>query len=308
MTPDFQNHMLLRQLTQHNIAWEQGYPLADCTTHNLGGPAALAVLPLNPQELAIAIRAFAGAPHMVLGGGSNMLIADAGCTTPVVSLGRMSHLSLSGSTITVDAGVASSAVADFALENGLTGAEFLTWLPGSIGGAAFMNARAFGTEMSCILTHALAVSSTGELLNLTCTPEQFSYKNSPFREQHLIVARVSLTLTPADPGTISATMAANREHRRRNGEDLYPSCGCVFKNPLAYGTSAGKIIDDLGLKGFGTPNVWVHKKHANFIVHNGSATATEVRTVMEQVRARVREKLDLELEFEVEFEGDWTSQ
>jgi len=297
----------LHALADEDLHIEEGCPLGTQTTYGLGGRAAMALFPRTPDALARVVARLTqlDTAYSILGGGSNVLMADKGCSVPAVVLSRMSTLSVQDTTITAMAGVLSARIAEEALAHGLTGAEFLTALPGSIGGAAFMNARAFGREMSDILEDALVVDPEGRLSTLTTTPGDFAYKVSPFRSRQLLVARVTLRLAPGDPVAVRAAMEANAAHRRRNGEDRWPSCGCVFKNPYSYGQSAGKIIDDLGLKGFGTENAWVHREHANFIVHNGRATSSEVRWVMEEVRRRVFEAVGVELEFEVEFEGDW---
>ncbi|MBU1241010.1 UDP-N-acetylmuramate dehydrogenase [Myxococcota bacterium] len=296
-------------LENENILVVSDYPLGRNTTYGLGGTAALAVFPENPDQLgaALAMVVRQGLTPDIFGGGSNVLVADCGSTRPTIVLNRMTHIGFSQDRVSADAGVPSSAIAAGALAHSLTGAEFLTDLPGSIGGAAYMNARAFGSEMSQILVSARVVDPLGNVSTLAFTPADFAYKRSPFREKALIVAQVTLALSAGDEATIAAAMEANAAHRRKNEEDKWPSCGCVFKNPMAYGQSAGKIIDDLGLKGFGTDNAWVHRQHANFVVHNGKASSTEVRWVMEQVRQRVLDERGVALEFEVEFEGDWES-
>ncbi len=304
---------LCDELTRRGVPHRVAYPLNTLTTYRLGGPAALALLPSTSEEAARAmelLHKLGLADCAVIGGGSNVLIADGGIPGPTLLLSRLNQCSWEGTSgaplLRLGAGVGSSTVAELALARGYAGAEFLSALPGSIGGAAFMNARAFGAEMGQLLVEARGVTREGALLRLSLRPEEFQYKSSPFRQRELIVTEVTLQLSPGTPEEINAKMEANRAHRKKNGEELYPSCGCVFKNPYHYGISAGKIIDDLDLKGFGTPNVWVHHKHANFIVHNGQATSREVRSVMEAVRAKVKAALDLELQFEVEFLGEWS--
>jgi UDP-N-acetylmuramate dehydrogenase len=217
----------------------------------------------------------------------------------------MSAISIEGTTLVAGAGAECTRMAAEALQAGLTGLEFMHCLPGSAGGAAFMNARAFGQEISGVLDWARVVNRTGNLSRMEVDPSGFAYKHSPFMERGLTVAEVGLGLERGDGKAIEEQMAANETHRRSKGEMDYPCCGCVFKNPTDGDRSAGAIIDSCGLKGLREGGAWVSEKHANFVVHDGGAAPSEIRRLMDRVRATVAERTGRSLAYEVRFLGDW---
>jgi UDP-N-acetylmuramate dehydrogenase len=306
---DLLNH-IETLLSTESIEYKTDYPLKNYSTYKLGGSGVLVIIPKTPLQLSSTIKilnsnGFNSTP--VIGGGSNILISDTGYEIPVILLSSMLNYKVEQDTIVAQGGVLSADIAKIALEYNLSGAEFLTDLPGSIGGASYMNARAFGSEISMILRKATVVDRQGNLFDLKPDQSQFAYKFSPFRKSRLIVCEIHIQLSKGNHEEISLKMENCKETREKNGEKSYPSCGCVFKNPYDYGVSAGKLIDSAKLKGFGTNNVWVHKNHANFIVHNGKATSAEVRKVMEEVQSKIKSQNGVELQFEVEFEGNWNN-
>lgn len=283
-------------------------PLAPLTTYRIGGPADLAVFPANAEDLARAVRllAAAGVPWEVLGGGSNVLISDRGVRGVVVVTTSLDALTVEGTTLRAEAGAASHAVARAALAAGLAGAEFLTWLPGSIGGACLMNARAHGGEVSQVLREARCLRrGDGRAETLALAPDQFAYKRSPFARRGLILVEATLALAPGEPAAIGARMDAIEAARRANHELDHPSCGCVFKNDHRIGRSSGRLIDECGLKGYRVGDAQVSPHHANFVLNLGSATAADVRAVMEHVHATVRRTTGHDLEREVRLLGEW---
>ena len=217
----------------------------------------------------------------------------------------MCRMEVSGLRIRAGAGVESTRLSAIACERGLTGVEFMHCLPGSVGGAAFMNARAFGQEMSRILRRAEVVDRQAGLRVKQTDPADFSYKHSPFMAEGLVVTEVELELDPGSEREIREKMEANERHRRSKGEMDHPSCGCVFKNPTGGDLSAGGIIDRCGLKGSREGSAWVSEQHANFVVHDGKATPLMIRTLMERVRETVKREAGVELGYEVRFLGDW---
>jgi UDP-N-acetylmuramate dehydrogenase len=285
---------------------QRDLPLAPLCTYRVGGPARLAVIPRTSEELAAAVRLFRRreVPFSVLGRGSNVLIADRGLETPLIVTTALDKIQLDGDRILAQGGVPCTRLAAAALQAGLSGLEFFHCLPGSAGGAAFMNGRAFGQEVGQILAWAESVTAEGEIRRCDIDPAAFSYKRSPFMEQNLIVTKVAFRLQPAARSEIRARMEQNEKHRRCKGEMDYPSCGCVFKNTRDLGRSAGAIIDECGLKGFRQGGVWVSHKHANFVVHSGKATAAQIRRLMDQVRNVVQRKTGHLLSYEVRFLGD----
>ena len=282
-------------------------PLAEHTTYRVGGPADLAVFPRRAEELARVVRAVrqADLPLTVLGLGSNVLIADRGIRGVVVLLRDLSHIAVDGPRIRVGAGTDCTTVAARALAAGLTGLEFFHFLPGSVGGAAFMNARAFDQEMSQVWRHARLVTPRGDLVERDYAPEMFRYKHSPLQDSGALAAELTLRLSPGDPEAIRACMARNEEKRRANGELEWPSCGCVFKNDRRFGAPSGRLIDQCGLKGFTIGGARVSPRHANFVVNAGGATAADLRAVIEHVQAEVERRFGHRLDPEVRFLGQW---
>jgi UDP-N-acetylmuramate dehydrogenase len=285
----------------------EDYDLAPHTTYEIGGLADLAVFPLDPEDLrtAVALLDERGYPYILLGGGSNVLISDRGVREAVVFTSDLNRLRVEGHAVLAEAGVESHRVALAALDAGLTGAEFLCWLPGTIGGACYMNARAFGGEISQVLVEARVITRRGEARNARFSPEMFSYKCSPFRESGDLVAEATLWLNAGDAARIRERMEEIERQRRTKHEMDFPSCGCVFKNDHTLGGSSGTIIERCGLKRFRIGDAQVSPFHANFIINHGRATAEEVLRVIAHVRRIVAEQTGHKLELEVQLLGEW---
>jgi len=286
---------------------ERGWPLAACTTYRIGGAAELALFPQDVEQVAAAARLLGelGLPWVVLGGGSNVLVSDRGVRGAVMLTTELSRLSVEGTRLTAGAGADSHQVAVAACEAGLTGAEFLSWLPGSIGGACLMNARAHGGEVSGVLRRAVTVDRQGRVQGEAVTPDQFRYKQSPFSARQLIVAEVTLELAPGDRSQVQRSMDRIEAARRANHEMDFPSCGCVFKNDYDIGVSSGQLIDECGLKGYTVGGACVSPYHANFVINRGDATARDVRAVIDHVQRAVAAATGLTLELEVQLLGQW---
>ena len=286
---------------------EPGLPLAPHTHYGAGGPAELAVLPEDAEETAAALALLAerGCPVTVLGGGTNVLVSDRGVRGAVVLTSALSSLQVEGAEVRAGAGVQSHQVAVAAGAAGLRGAEFLTCLPGSIGGACYMNARAYEGEVSQVLSRATTITPAGEPRERAFAPDQFAYKRSPLQGTGELVVEVTLTLAPGDVQAIGLRMEQIEASRREKHELDFPSCGCVFKNDRRFGASSGALIDRCGLKGYSQGDVQVSAHHGNFVFNTGAASATELRRVMDHLRATVQASTGYTLEFEVQFLGDW---
>jgi len=296
---------LLKALPQNRIV--QSLPLAPLCTYRVGGNADLAVCPRSAHEAAdtIAILSRHGCSYEILGQGSNVLVSDNGVREPMIITTKMNVVELDRNLLIADAGTPCTKLASAAFQAGLTGLEFFHCLPGSVGGATFMNARAFGQEVSQTIEWVDIIKPNGELVRQELTPADFSYKRSPFMDKDVFVARASFRLKTAPRDHIRATMEANETHRRKKGEMDNPSCGCVFKNPYHAGRSAGALIDSCNLKGLRLGRAWVSHKHANFVVHSGKATAAQIRQLMERVRTTVYTRTGVSMDYEVRFLGEW---
>lgn len=289
------------------VPWQRDLPLAPLTTYRVGGPADLAILPRTVAELQATVKAVgvAGVPLHVLGRGSNVLVADSGLRGAVLLLRDLEGVTITGTRLVTGAGADCTRVAALALAAGLTGLEFFHFLPGSVGGAAFMNARAFEQEMSQVWVHGVQVTRAGERVERAYGPEDFRYKFSPLQDSGDLVAELTLALAPGDPEVIAARMAANEAKRRQNGELEHPSCGCVFKNDRRFGAPSGRLIDEAGLKGYRVGGAQVSPRHANFVVNLGDATAAEIRAVIDHVQAEVLRTSGFEMEPEVRYLGEF---
>lgn len=285
----------------------ENYPLAPHTTYRIGGPSDIAIFPRSISDLSRAITLLHqhSFPITVLGGGSNVLVSDRGVRGAVIFLNHFNQREVNGTAVIADAGIPSHQVAVAAQAASLTGAEFLTWLPGSIGGACYMNARAYGGEISNIVSQAKVITPQGDIVNLIVSPDQFSYKQSLFQNSNNIIVEVTLTLKPGQPSSISEKMAYIEAERRTKHQMDYPSCGCVFKNDPQAGISAGKLIEECSLKGFRIGDAQISPYHANFIINLGQATADQVYQVIEHIRKIVADKTQNELSLEVRLVGDW---
>jgi UDP-N-acetylmuramate dehydrogenase len=275
-------------------------PLARHTTIGLGGPAELFVQPKSAKELAQALELARSSDVevRVLGAGSNLLVDDRGVRGLVVHTGALSHvrfLSESG-LVEAGAGVHFPALVRQTASRGLRGLEAGVGIPGSLGGVLTMNAGAYDFAIGPRVVEVEAVSPEKGPMVLARDRIDFRYRSSSFGE-NLVVASAKLRLEPDDPAAIKRDLDRHMRFRKETQPVGVKSAGCIFKNPK--GDSAGRLIDRLGLKGFSVGGARVSEVHANFIVHDGSAKASEVRELIDAVREKVRVETSIVLETEV---------
>jgi UDP-N-acetylmuramate dehydrogenase len=282
-------------------------PMAGHTSFRLGGPADLYVAPRGEAAVREVTSACsrAGVPFFLLGGGTNILVADKGIRGVVVDLTGLTGMEAAGDRLTVMAGSAISGVAEFALSRALTGMEFAYALPGTVGGAIWMNARCYDHEISEVLEYAVYLDDAGALCRRAPDPAEWAYKLSPFQSLRGAILKAGFLLAPGDPVEIERQMAGHHDDRVKKGHFLYPCAGSMFKNNRAFGAPTGRIIDSLGLKGTTIGGAQVAPFHANIIVNKGGATAADVRALIELVEEEVSRKLGLSLEREVILVGEW---
>jgi UDP-N-acetylmuramate dehydrogenase len=284
-------------------------PLARFTTMRVGGPADLFATVHNAFELRALVR-FARSraiPHLVLGRGSDVVISDAGVRGLVIQ-DRAEGSRVEGERYTADAGVPMARAATETQRAGLTGLEFGLAIPGSVGGAVWANAGAHDSDVAAIIESARVLDAAGGEAVLPAAELGLAYRDSRFKhgapgEPRELIVDATFRLAPADPDTIKGRLDEIRRWRQAHQPLGLPSAGSVFRNPP--GDSAGRLIDDAGLKGRRIGGAVVSEKHANFVVNDQKGTATDVRRLMELVRAEVAARSGIELEFEVEFLGDW---
>ena len=280
---------------------EREVPMSKYTTFRIGGNASVMLTPLNDGQLTLIIKKCKkeNIKPFILGNGSNMLICDAGLKTVVINMCRPEpEIKLvNGDTIVCDAGMTMSKVCNFALENGLTGLEFAFGIPGSAGGAAYMNAGAYGGEMKQIVESVTVLTMGGEEKMLSGEESAFAYRTSVYQTLPCVIVKAVLRLQPGDPETIGQTMRTLIEKRKASQPLELPSAGSTFKRPTGY--FAGPLIEQAGLKGCGVGGAEVSKKHAGFIVNTGGATAEDIKKTIAMVQSRVWETSGVRLEPEV---------
>lgn len=279
-------------------------PLAKRTTLRVGGPADLYVEPANEADLAAALQ-FAQAealPVFVLGRGSNLLVRDGGVRGLVLCLAQphFARVEVAGDRLICGAGARLKAVAIEAKRHGLAGLEFLEGIPGSVGGALRMNAGAYGSEMFRVVVSLCCLDYTGAVQELAVADVPSLYRSCPFFKTHIAVSAV-LQGQGSERSAVEARMNEFSQ-KRWASQPAAPSAGCMFKNPAAI--PAGRLVDELGLKGTRVGGARVSHEHGNFIVNDGTATAADVLGLIELVKAKARAERGIELETEVQIIGD----
>jgi len=279
-------------------------PMKAHTTFRVGGPADCLVELENTEQLQKVQHYLAQIeiPYVVLGNGSNVLVSDEGYPGIVLQIGeRMNRIIVDGSCIIAQAGALLSQVARIAMEQGLTGLEFASGIPGTVGGGVVMNAGAYGGEMSQVVMKVTVVNAEGEILELENETMEFGYRHSVIKNQPFTVTEVSFELTEGKRDVIKATMDELAAKRREKQPLEYPSAGSTFKRPE--GHFAGQLIMEAGLRGFQIGGARVSDKHCGFVINTGNATASDIKLLIEEIQTKVKETFRVELEPEVIFLG-----
>lgn len=279
------------------------FDLSAVSSMRTGGKARYAIFPETADDLLHA-AAFAdehGCRAVTAGGTSNLLFPDDASELCVIFTKKLaSSLVFDETSVTVSCGVMLPYLAREAQKRGLSGLEFACGIPGTVGGAVYMNAGAYGGETADVLTEVTAIDKTDGTF-LTLRPEDcgFSYRKSLFMQnKNLYIVSATLHLSHGDPADIAAEYAEKLAARREKQPLEYPSCGSVFKRPE--GHFAGKLIEDCGLKGFSVGGAAVSEKHAGFIINRGGATSQDVKDLIAKIRAEVYGRFGVLLEPEIE--------
>ena len=282
-------------------------PLARYTSFRIGGPADVLIQPAGEDDVVEAIRWAAARrmPVTVLGNGTNVLVSDKGIRGVTVLIGRsLAGIEISGEELHAGCGAPLMKVAFRAARAGLTGMEFAEGIPGTLGGAIFMNAGTLLGEVKDCMLDVRAVTLDGEVVTRTADELGMVYRASRLCKTREVLLSARFHLRPASVDEIQATMARMRERRHATQPHWDRSAGCVFKNP-GDGVSAGRLLDGAGAKGMSVGGAVVSERHANFVVNAGEATAQDVVALMIKMRDLVRERCGVVLESEVEFVGEW---
>lgn len=328
-------------------------PLSAHTTFRVGGPADLFVAPETETSLGafVTLMHGNGIPVSLVGGGSNLVISDRGIRGAVVSLERLNYIEDAGSEegsgfamalpgadratapdsagggapasasvrVTAGAGAMMNALVEWSAGRGITGLERFAGLPGTVGGAAYMNARCYERSVSDVFFEARVMYfgvSGYTLITVPFSAPEWDYKKSPFQARgstdplallpgDKVLVSVTFSLGRGDPERIRLEMGGYVADREAKGHFRYPSAGSMFKNNRAFGKPSGAIIDEAGLKGFRVGDAQVAPWHGNLVINAGNATASDLRTLVDEVSRRVFERTGFRLEREVIFAGDW---
>lgn len=295
--------LLIKYLPAERLVFDA--PMSRYTTFRVGGNVDALFFPKDESELALAFKIAKenGIPVTVIGNGSNMLVKDGGIAGLVIRLGdEFSGITVTGTRVTALAGDSLTRVAMKAYENGLTGFEFASGIPGSVGGGMAMNAGAYGGELKNVTVSArLMDPETGVVTEYSVDELQMGYRTTLALTKGLIVTEAVFELTAGDKETIKATMDELNKRRRDKQPLTYPSAGSTFKRPE--GHFAGALIEGAGLKGLTVGGAQVSEKHAGFIINTGSATAKDILNLIDLVKQRVFENSGVTLEPEVRILG-----
>ena len=295
-----QHQNLTARLQAAGIAYKEQEPLAAHTTFKIGGPAAVFVQPADEAQLCQAVRLCRelAVPCYLLGHGSNILVGDRGYAGAVVSLAGMKReVRREGDTLTAPAGMQLSVLCTAALRAGLTGLEFAYGIPGTVGGAVYMNAGAYGGEMKDVLASVRYLTADGQIVEAPAAELDLGYRHSVFESNGGCILSAAVRLAPGDPEAIAARMD-DLMGRRRDKQPLdKPSAGSTFKRPV--GAFAGALIEQCGLRGYRHGGAAISEKHCGFVVNLGGATCADVLALCAEVQKIVKDQTGFALEKEI---------
>ena len=281
-------------------------PMASHTTFRIGGPADYFVMPETVEEVAAVLKLCKEEemPYFILGNGSNLLVGDKGFRGVVIQLYKnFDELQIEGTTVTAKSGAMLIRVAKESGKAGLTGLEFASGIPGTIGGAMVMNAGAYGGEMKDVVSAVAVHTKDGEIKTLTGEEMNFRYRGSVVEDEGYIVLEAVMELKKGNLEEIQARIEELSIQRKTKQPIEYPSAGSTFKRPEGY--FAGKLIQDSGLRGYKVGGAQVSEKHCGFVINAGGATAADVMQLMQDVSDKVNAQFGVTLEPEVKRIGEF---
>ena len=282
----------------------EGEPMSRHTTFGIGGPADLFLMPSTPEELQLSLKTAkqAGLPVFIVGGGANLLVRDKGIRGVVIHTGHLRYIKVRDHYMTVSSGMSTAEVARAALAHQLAGLEFASGIPGSIGGAAYMNAGAYGSEMAEVIVSATIYDYDGHIHRYEKDDMDYGYRHSRFMERREVILDITLSLQPGNEAEIKARMDDLNGRRRLKQPLDKRSAGSTFKRPA--GHFVGTMIEELGLKGFSVGDAKVSEKHAGFLINDGHASCRDMMALIAEVQKRVKEAYHVDLRPEVQIVGE----
>lgn len=294
--------MLATELKNTGCRVREQELLAAHTTFRIGGAAEYFVTAETAAQAAAVLRLCReqSIPLLVMGNGSNLLVSDNGVPGVVLRFAP-GELVIDGTRVTAPAGVQLAKLCTAACDAGLTGLEFAFGIPGTVGGGVYMNAGAYGGQLSDVIRSVTALTPCGEIVELSAEALELGYRHSVFMENGYLVLSVTMELQPGEPAVIRAAMEEYLSRRRDKQPLEYPSAGSFFKRPE--GHFAGALVEQCGLKGFTVGGAQISEKHAGFVINIGGATCADVMALSTAVQERVKERFGVQLEREVQLVG-----
>lgn len=291
-------------LNDNKISFTENEPMKRHTTFKIGGAARIFAEPKTPKQLAALVNfcKTEAIPYFILGKGSNLLVSDEGIEGVVISTLSLEHIELSSAdTVQCGAGAVLTNLCTFALKNSLSGLEFAFGIPGSVGGAVYMNAGAYGGEIKDCIVSATVLTVDGEIRVVKAEDMRLGYRTSIFKTDNSVILSAEFKLNKANAEEIRARMDDFITRRKTKQPLEFGSAGSTFKRPEGY--FAGALIEEAGLKGFSIGDAQVSEKHAGFVINRANATAEDVAKLVEHIKATVLEKSGVLLEPEIIFVG-----
>ena len=303
MNLDFYNQ-LINCIDKERVLLDE--PMKQHTTFRVGGNADYFVMPQSAEEVKniVALCKEADMPYYILGNGSNLLVGDKGYRGVIIQIYKeMNHIRIDGDKVIAQAGALLSRVGTATLEAELTGFEFAAGIPGTVGGAVFMNAGAYGGEMKDIIANATVLTQDGDIVTINKEDLELGYRTSVIAKKGYVVLEAEYQLQKGDKEAISARMDELKVQRVTKQPLEYPSAGSTFKRSEGY--FAGKLIQDAGLRGFQVGGAQVSEKHCGFVINKDQATAADIQELMRQVSDKVMQEFGVKLEPEVKTLGEF---
>jgi len=286
-------------------------PMSEHSTFKVGGTADVWVRPSKAVFPGYAAKLLKtareeGIPVFILGAGANIVVSDQGIRGIVLDTAAYSGMAKQeDGSVSVLSGTSVDELVGSLAAQGLSGLEFLAGMPGSVGGALWMNARCYGKSVSDALVETTILDENSERQTIPFREEDFAYKKSPFQNREALILSARFAVQWCEAADIHREIASCRRDRADKGHYRFPSAGSAFKNNRDFGDPTGKIIDELGLRGLGIGGAQVAPWHGNIIINTGNAAASDIKRLMDEVARRVKEERGLELESEILFVGEW---
>ncbi|WP_373483160.1 UDP-N-acetylmuramate dehydrogenase [Acetobacterium sp.] len=278
---------------------KENEPMKNHTSFKVGGPADLFLMPQTREELqaVLEICKESGKSLYIMGNGSNLIVRDKGYRGIIINTKALNQVATVGETLIAEPGISLKDLANVALNEKLTGLEFASGIPGSLGGAVTMNAGAYDGEMKHIINSITVITEDGSLKTIPADVCDFGYRSSILQQHNWVLVSVELALKNGDEQAIAAKMLNLNTQRQTKQPLEYPSAGSTFRRPVGY--YAGKLVQDAGFKGYAIGGAQVSEKHSGFVINKGGATAADILNLIGAIQAGVKEKFGVDLKTEV---------